>query len=71
MPAHMTEANTRDLHARIARLRLPILAALLRIARRIEENFEGEILISVRRGGISFIRWTETETGDVIKEELG
>lgn len=49
----------------------PILAALLRIARRIGEGFEGEITIQVRRGGIGFIRWTQTETGDIIKEELG
>ncbi len=48
-----------------------VLAAILRVGRRIEEGFEGEITISVKRGGVSYIRWTQTETGDSIKEELG
>lgn len=47
-----------------------VVAALLRVGRRIGEGFEGEIIISVRRGGIAFIRWTQTETGESIKEEL-
>lgn len=46
-------------------------AALLRIVRRISEGYEGEIVVNIKRGGVSFIRWTQTETGDVIKEELG
>lgn len=48
-----------------------VQAALLRVGRRIGEGFEGEIVVAVKRGGITFIRWTHTETGDVIKEELG
>lgn len=47
-----------------------VRAALVRIGRRIGEGFEGEIEIAVRRGGIAFIRWIQTETGDVVKEEL-
>lgn len=54
-------------------LKMPrvVLATLLRVGRRIQEGFEGEITIAVKRGGVHFIRWTQTETGDVIKEELG
>lgn len=46
-------------------------AALLRIGRRVAEGYEGDIQIGVKRGGIVYIRWTQTETGDVIREELG
>lgn len=60
-----------ELQDRLARMPRGVLAALLRIGRRISEGFEGEILISAKRGGVSFIRWSQTETGDVIKEELG
>lgn len=55
---------------RLTSMPFSVRAALLRIGRRIGEGFEGEIIISVKRGGISFIRWTQTETGDTIKEEL-
>ena len=55
---------------RIMRFSPIILATFLRIGRRIGEGFEGEIILSIKRGGISFVRWTETETGDTIKEEL-
>ena len=48
-----------------------VLATLLRVGRRIGEGFEGEITIAVKGGGISFVRWTQTETGDKLKEELG
>lgn len=47
-----------------------IQATLLRLGRRITEGFEGEVTLSVRRGGVSWVRWTQTETGDVLKEEL-
>jgi hypothetical protein len=63
-------ADPNVIRERIARVPLNILAALLRIARRIGEGFEGEITIAVKRGGITYIRWTQTETGDSIKEEL-
>jgi hypothetical protein len=57
---------------RLAKLPRSILAMLLRVGRRIDEDkFEGEITICVARGGVRFVRWTQTETGDVIKEELG
>lgn len=55
---------------RIMRFSPIILATFLRIGRRIGAGFEGEITLSIKRGGISFVRWTETETGDTIKEEL-
>lgn len=48
-----------------------VLATLLRIGRRITEGFDGEITISVHKGGVRFVRWTQTETGDTLKEELG
>lgn len=57
--------------ARLERMPPGVIAALLRIGRRIVEGFEGEITLSVKRGGVHFVRWTQTETGDVIKEELG
>ena len=50
----------------------PIMqAALLRIARRVGEGFEGEIQLIIAHGGVRAIRWSELETGDSIKEELG
>lgn len=60
-----------QLRERMLQMPRSILAALFRIGRRVKDGFEGEITISVRRGGIAFIRWIETETGDAIKEELG
>jgi hypothetical protein len=53
--------------------RLPplIQATLLRIGRRVAEGFEGEITVAVVKRGVRFVRWTQTETGDVLKEELG
>lgn len=56
---------------RLSRMPRSILATLLRIGRRIdEEKFEGEITICAARGGVRFIRWSQTETGDSFKEEL-
>lgn len=46
-------------------------AALMRIARRIDEGFEGDIVLNVKKGGITWMRWEQTERGDVIREELG
>lgn len=54
----------------LGRFPLSVQATVLRVGRRIHEGFEGEITISVTRGGVKFIRWSQTETGDVIKEEL-
>lgn len=62
--------NDELVRARLAKVPPSVLAALLRIGRRIEEGFEGEILVAVKRGGVHYIRWTQTETGDVLKEEL-
>lgn len=56
---------------RLEKMKPSVLAALLRVGRRIDEGFEGEILVAVKAKGVHFIRWTQTETGDVIKEELG
>lgn len=55
---------------RLMKMPRGILATMLRVGRRIQEGFEGEITICVARGGVRFIRWTQTETGDTIKEEL-
>lgn len=55
---------------RLERMRPIVLATLLRLGRRIEEGFQGEIVVAVKAGGVHYIKWTETETGDVIKEEL-
>lgn len=59
------------LRERMRVMRPIILATVLRVGRRIEEGFEGEITIQVKQGGVHFIRWTQTETGNIIKEELG
>jgi hypothetical protein len=52
--------------------RLPrsVQATLLRIGRRITEGFEGEVTVAAKRGGVAYLRWIQTETGDVIREEL-
>lgn len=55
---------------RFAQLSQLIQAALLRIGRKIGEGFEGEITLTVTRGGIRFVRWSNVETGDVIRQEL-
>ncbi len=60
-----------DVRERFSKMPPSVQAALLRIGRRISEGFEGEITIAVKRGGVHYVRWTQTETGDVIKEELG
>jgi len=52
-------------------LRPIVLAALLRIQRKITEGFEGEIHLQITKGGVRSIKWVQTETGDSIKEELG
>lgn len=47
-------------------------AAILRLARRIAEGFEGEVQVIVMRdGGIRSIKWIQLETGESIREELG
>lgn len=56
---------------RLAQLPRPLLGALLRVARRIQEGFEGEITICITQGGVRFVRWTHTETGEVLKAEIG
>lgn len=63
LPAHV--------HERVEKMPRPVLATLLRIARRLEEGFEGEVHIGVVHGSVRFVRWTQTETGAVLKEELG
>ncbi len=56
---------------RLARMKPIVLATLLRIGRRIEEGFDGEIQLVVVQGGVKYVRWIQTETGDKIREELG
>lgn len=49
-----------------------VRATLLRIARRIAAgDFDGEIHIIVGQGNVRSVRWTYTETGESLKEELG
>jgi hypothetical protein len=55
---------------RLAAVRPVTLAALLRIARRVSEGFEGDVQLTITHGGVRSVRWVETETGDEIKEEL-
>lgn len=46
-------------------------AAVLRIARKIAGGFVGEVqLIILKGGGIRSCKWIESETGDMILEEL-
>lgn len=58
------------LKERLAKMPRSVLAALLRIGRRIGEGFEGEISIGIKSGGVQYIKWVSTETGERIKEEL-
>jgi hypothetical protein len=55
---------------RLSAVRPVTLAALLRIARRTLEGFEGEVQLTITHGGVRSVKWVETETGDEIKEEL-
>lgn len=58
------------LSERLKQMPRSVLAALMRIGRRVGEGFEGEITIGVKRGGVNYIRWIQNETGETIKEEL-
>lgn len=69
--SNMGDVNEAVILARLKVLKPVTIAALLRIGRRIEEGFEGEIQLSVKSGGVHHLRWTQTETGNVIKEEIG
>ena len=48
-----------------------VLAALLRIGRRIRDGYEGTIEIQAHRRGVATIKWSQVESGDKIREELG
>lgn len=43
--------------------------ALNRMAKRIADGFEGEITTSVKQGGVPWLRWSHTESGEVLKED--
>ncbi len=48
-------------------------AFLAKVARKINEGYEGEITLHVKkgrdsRGGISYIRWVQVDDGDSIKD---
>jgi hypothetical protein len=47
------------------------VATILRVGRKIEEGFDGEVVLGVKNGGVHFIRWVQQENGNTIKEELG
>lgn len=61
---------------RLQNLTPSVLATLLRIARRIEEGFEGTIEVQTINRGVGNLKWThigvyyELEDGSQIKEEL-
>ena len=45
---------------------------LMRVARRISRGYAGSIeLIVTKDGGIRFVHWHQTESGDTVLEELG
>lgn len=46
-------------------------AALVRVARRMADGFEGEITLIITRGGVRAIKWVQHENGNEIKEDLG
>lgn len=47
-------------------------ATLIRVARKIADGYEGVVEITVGKGGgIRFVRWSQTETGDSIREDVG
>lgn len=47
-------------------------AAILRLARRIADGYEGEIkLVVMKGGGIRTVEWVQREKGDEITEEIG
>lgn len=52
------------------RLSVSTQAALLRVARRIQEGYEGEIHLTIKGRGVAIIRWVQVETGDQFKVEL-
>lgn len=66
-PEHALAGPVAD---RLAALPPGVVAALLRVGRRVNDGFTGEITIAASQRGIRFIRWTETETGQQIAEEL-
>lgn len=46
-------------------------AAVIRIARKIANGFEGTIEVTVAKGGgVRSIKWIQTEDGSTIREEL-
>jgi len=47
-------------------------ATLIRVARKIAEGYEGEIRITVGKGGgIRLVEWVQREDGSTIKESVG
>ena len=54
-------------------------AFMVRVARRITEGYEGEIILSVKagrdgagvkRGSINLIRWSQVDDGDAVRDEV-
>lgn len=47
-------------------------ATLVRVARKIADGYEGEIRITVGKGGgIRLVEWVQREDGSTIKEAIG
>lgn len=67
----MTDTATVAVAGRLLGLSASALAALMRLARRIAEGFTGEVTICVKKGGgVAWVRWSETDDGTALKEEL-
>jgi hypothetical protein len=45
-------------------------AGLLRAAKKVRDGYEGDILIRVRKGGVSYIQWIQVENGEAFRNEL-
>lgn len=67
----MTDKVVVKMAGRLLGLPSVTVAALLRLARRISEGFTGEVIICVKKGGgVAWVRWSETDDGNSLREEL-
>lgn len=48
-----------------------VQGTVVRIIRRVAEGFEGEIHLTIARGGVRAAKWITTETGETLREGLG
>lgn len=66
----MSQATLRDVLEELnGKLSSNTRAKLIRIARKLADEYEGEINITVAKGGsIRFITWVQREDGTTVKE---